>query len=147
MKNALFLVLILIVGCNQYIPNYKKMQKLEEINHINDFKWINRVLIVKNQNFLLEQIIINEKKIFERDLIIIVLKNNDAYLKNNILSDNFYKSLKKKLKYIDNIHGAVLIGLDGKMKKNYKKDTDLNMIFSDIDKMPMRINEMRKNNY
>ena len=145
-KNALFLVLILILGCNQYIPNYKKMQKLEEINHINDFKWINRVLIVKKQNFLLQQIQINEKKIFERDIIIIVIKDNGAYLKNNILSENFYKSLNKKLKYVDYINQAILIGLDGKVKKTYKGDTDFDEIFSDIDKMPMRINEM-KNNY
>ena len=51
------------------------------------------------------------------------------------------------MKYIDNIHEAILIGLDGKIKKIYKKDTDLNIIFSDIDKMPMRINEMKNNSY
>ena len=142
-----FLVLILMMGCNQYLPNYKKIEKLEKINHINDFKWINRVLIVKNQNFLLQQIQINEKKIFERDIIIIVIKDSSAYLKNNILSENFYKSLNKKLKYVDYINQAILIGLDGKVKKTYKEDTDFYEIFSDIDKMPMRINEMKKNNY
>ncbi|OUX36920.1 MAG: hypothetical protein CBE33_04600 [Candidatus Pelagibacter sp. TMED273] len=141
-----FLVLILMMGCNQHLPNYKKLEKLEKINHINDFKWINRVLIVKKQNFLLQQIQINEKKIFERDIIIIVIKDNGAYLKNNILSENFYKSLNKKLKYVDYINQAILIGLDGKVKKTYKGDTDFDEIFSDIDKMPMRINEM-KNNY
>ena len=145
-KNYLFF-LVLIFGCNQYLPNIKKMEKLENINHINDFKWINRVLIVKNQNFLVEQIQINEKKIFERDIIIIVIKDSSAYLKNNILSENFYKSLNKKLKYVDYINQAILIGLDGKVKKTYNEDTDFYEIFSDIDKMPMRINEMKKNNY
>ena len=58
----------------------------------------------------------------------------------------FINPWKNKLKHINNIHDGVLIGLDGKIKKIYKKDTDLNMIFSDIDKMPMRINKM-KNNY
>ena len=146
-KNYLFfLFLILIIGCNQYLPNHTKMKKTEKINHINDFKWINRVLIVKKQNFLLQQIQIKEKKIFERDIIIIVIKDNGAYLKNNILSENFYKSLNKKLKYVDYINQAILIGLDGKVKKTYKGDTDFDEIFSDIDKMPMRINEM-KNNY
>lgn len=146
-KNYLFfLFLILIIGCNQYLPNYTKMEKLEKINHINDFKWINRVLVLKSESFLIEKIKINEKKIFERDIIIIVIADESAYIKNNVLSDNFYKSLKKRLKYIDSIHEAILIGLDGKIKKTYNKDTDLNMIFSDIDKMPIRINEMKKNN-
>ena len=144
-KNYFFLVLILIIGCNQYLPNYKKMEKLEKINNINDFKWINRVLILKSQSFLIKQIKINEKKILERDIIIIVIKDKTAYIKNSVLSDVFYKSLKKKLKHINNIHDGVLIGLDGKIKKIYKKDTDLNMIFSDIDKMPMRINKMKDN--
>ena len=61
-KNYFFLVLILIIGCNQYLPNYKKMEKLEKINNINDFKWINRVLVLKSQSFLIKQIKINEKK-------------------------------------------------------------------------------------
>ena len=122
------------------------MEKSEKINHINDFKWINRVLVLRSESFLKEQIKINEKKIFERDVIIIVTIDESAYIKNTVLSDNFYKSLKKKLKSIDSIHQAILIGLDGKIKKIYNKDTDLNMIFSDIDKMPIRINEMKKNN-
>ena len=62
-KNYLFfLFLILIIGCNQYLPNYTKMEKLEKINHINDFKWINRVLVLKSESFLIEKIKINEKK-------------------------------------------------------------------------------------
>ena len=144
-KNYLFLVLILMIGCNQYLSNYKKMAKSEKINNINDFKWINRVLVLKSQSFLIEQIKINEKRILERDVIIIVIKDKIAYINNNVLSDIFYKSLGKKMKHIDNIHEGVLIGLDGKIKKVYKKDTDFNMIFSDIDKMPMRINEMKSN--
>ena len=38
------------------------MEKLEKINHINDFKWINRVLVLKSESFLIEKIKINEKK-------------------------------------------------------------------------------------
>ncbi|OUT42770.1 MAG: hypothetical protein CBB66_00500 [bacterium TMED6] len=145
-KNYLFfLFLILIIGCNQYLPNHTKMKKTEKINHINDFKWINRVLVLKSESFLIEQIKINEKKISKRDIIIVTIDEN-TYIKKNVLSDNFYKSLKKKLKSIDSTYEAILIGLDGKIKKIYNKDIDLNTIFSDIDKMPMRINEMKKNN-
>ena len=86
-----------------------------------------------------------EKKIAELIEINQKLSNDNTRIKNSILSDVFYKSLKKKLKHINNIHDGVLIGLDGKIKKIYKKDTDLNMIFSDIDKMPMRINKMKDN--
>jgi len=147
-KNYFFLFLILIIGCNQYPQNYKKMEKIVKINHINDFKWINRLLIIKNQNQkkLFTQMKTNEKKLFERDIIIIVIIDENAYIENNILPYNFYKSLKNKLNKIDNIYKTILIGRDGKIKKTYKIDIDLNVIFSDIDKMPMRINEM-KNKY
>ena len=146
MKNFLFLPLIFMIACNQFSPNLKNMEKLEEINDIKDFKWISRVLLVKNQNSLLEQIKENEKNILERDLIIIVIKDNSAHLKNNVLPDYFYNSLKRKLQHMDSKNELVLIGLDGKVKKVYNKDTNLNMIFSDIDKMPMRINEIKNNN-
>ncbi len=123
------------------------MEKLEKINDIKDFKWINRVLLVKNQNSLLEQMKNNQKSILERDLIILVIKDNSAHLNNDVLSDYFYNSLKKKLQYMDSINELVLVGLDGNVKKVYKKDTDLNMIFSDIDKMPMRINQTKNNKF
>tara|TARA_B100001989_G_C24543307_1_gene468983 strand:+ start:441 stop:812 length:372 start_codon:yes stop_codon:yes gene_type:complete len=123
------------------------MENLEKVNHIKDFKWINRVLIVKNQNSILEQIKENEKNILERDLIIILIKDNSAHVKNYILSDYFYNSLDGKLQYINNVNELILIGLDGRVKKVYKKGTDLSAIFSDIDKMPMRINEIKNNNF
>ena len=147
MNFFLFIPLIFMIACNQYSSNSKNMEKFEEINDIKDFKWISRVLLVKNQNSTLEQIKENEKNILERDLIIIVIKDNSAHLKNNILSDYFYSSLDGKLQYMDSINELVLIGLDGMVKKVYKKDTDLSVIFSDIDKMPMRINETKNNNF
>ena len=147
MNFFLFIPLIFTIACNQYSANSKNMEKLEEINDIKDFKWISRVLLVKNQNSSLEQIKENEKNILERDLIIIVIKDNSAHLKNNVLSDHFYSSLDGKLQYMNSINELVLIGLDGMVKKIYKKDTDLSVIFSDIDKMPMRINETKSNNF
>ena len=87
-----------------------------------------------------------KKKLFERDIITIVIIDENAYIENNILPYNFYKSLENKLNKIDNVYETILIGRDGKIKKTYKIDIDLNVIFSDIDKMPMRINEM-KNKY
>ena len=123
------------------------MENLEKVNHIKDFKWINRVLIVKNQNSILEQIKENEKNILKRNLIIILIKDDSAHVKNYILSDYFYNSLDGKLQYMDSVNELLLIGLDGRVKKVYKKDTDLSAIFSDIDKMPMRINEIKNNNF
>ena len=122
------------------------MENLEKVNHIKDFKWINRVLIVKNQNSILEQIKENEKNILKRNLIIILIKDDSAHVKNYILSDYFYNSLDEKLQYMDSANEIILIGLDGRVKKVYEKDTDLSVIFLDIDKMPMRINEIKNNN-
>ena len=90
--------------------------------------------------------IINHK---DRDKRINFKKINavDFSFKNNVLSDYFYSSLNGKLQYMDSVNELLLIGLDGRVKKVYKKDTDLSAIFSDIDKMPMRINEIKNNNF
>ena len=59
----LFLILTFLIGCSQSPNNhknsyYKKMEKLKYINHVNDFKWKNRLLVIrnKNQKLLFEQI-------------------------------------------------------------------------------------------
>ena len=50
------------------------------------------------------------------------------------------------MKHLDHSYETILFGLDGKIKK-YMKNIDLNEIFWDIDKMPMRMNEIKRNNY
>ena len=150
-KDYFFLVLIFILGCNQYPKNYKteRMIRLDKLEHINDFKWYNRVLIInnKNQKNLLKQVKNSKKKLYNRDIIIIILKEKNAYINDKVLSEKFYKTLKKKIRHLDNSYKTILIGRDGKIKKIYKKNIDLNRVFLDIDKMPMRINEMKNDIY
>ena len=150
----IFLVLIFMLGCNQYSTSsknklyLKKMKELDQFEHIDDFKWMNRVLVIKNKNqkLLFEQIKNNKTKLYDRDIVIIILNDKNAYIKNKVLSKIFYKSLKKKMKDLDDVYETILLGRDGKIKKIYPKNIDLDIIFADIDKMPMRINEMKKNN-
>ena len=146
----LFLILTFLVGCSQNPNNhknsyYKKMEKLKYINHVNDFKWKNRLLVIrnKNQKLLFEQIKKNKNKLIERDIAIIVLKGNNAFIKNNLLPEKFFKSLNKKIKHLDSSYEIILFGLDGKIKKIYEKNIDLNKVFLDIDKMPMRKYEIK----
>ena len=150
----LFLILTFLIGCSQSPNNhknsyYKKMEKLKYINHVNDFKWKNRLLVIrnKNQKFLFEQIKKNKNKLIDRDIAVVVIKDNNAFIKNNLLSEKFFKSLNKKMKHLDSSYETILFGLDGKIKKIYEKNIDLNEIFFDIDKMPMRMNEIKRNNY
>ena len=125
------------------------MIRLDKLEHINDFKWYNRVLIInnKNQKNLLKQVKNSKKKLYNRDIIIIILKEKNAYINDKVLSEKFYKTLKKKIRHLDNSYKTILIGRDGKIKKIYKKNIDLNRVFLDIDKMPMRINEMKNDIY
>ena len=52
----------------------------------------------------------------------------------------------QKKDFPEEVH-LILIGKDGQIKNLYTKNTNLNEIFSDVDKMPMRMNEMlRKTN-
>ena len=54
----------------------------------------------------------------------------------------FSRSLFKTIRKANSEHHLLLIGKDGKIKNSYPFEIDLNIIFSDIDRMPMRKYEM-----
>ena len=63
----------------------------------------------------------------------------------NQMSKRFSQSILKKVKNIPQQVYFVLIGKDGRIKNLFSKNTGMNEIFSVVDKMPMRINEMKRN--
>ena len=59
---------------------------------------------------------------------------------------SFLIQLKKKIKNINPYRRLILIGKDGGVKNSYLFETELEKIFYDVDKMPMRRYEVKKRN-
>ena len=121
------------------------LNSIETMNDINELKWNSRVLVIKNDkknNFSLR---INSLKqeFDERDVVLVYVKEQNTFIHNKKMSKKFTQSLLKMIKNIDDKQNLILIGKDGKIKKSYSSINELEKIFSDVDKMPMRMYEMQ----
>ena len=132
----MYLKVILLFMVN-LISGYK-------LNSIDDFKWKNRLFIIKDDaktNFLIKRDYL-KKEFDERDIVIISVRGNSTFINSDKMSKYFTESLFKKIKTINIRQYFILIGKDGQIKNYYNLDTKVQKIFSDIDKMPMRRYEM-----
>ena len=118
---------------------------IRETNHINDLKWKNRVLIIKNHNKInfSEKINSFEKELYQRDFVIVHMKEDYAFIDDSKMPEKFTKSIVKKIKNISFSKCIILIGKDGQIKNTYPLEISIEKIFSDVDRMPMRRYEMK----
>ena len=123
------------------------LDSLKSINHLSDLKWKNRVLVVvTNEKEEIKDLITNHNnELNEREFVVIQLDDEKAFIDYTQMSKRFSKSILKKVKNISQEVYFVLIGKDGRIKNLFSKNTGMNEIFSEVDKMPMRINEMKRN--
>ena len=119
---------------------------MENINHINDLKWNHRVLVVNNNEEidLSSKINLFKKEFDERDFIIIFTDGQSSFLNNRKMSNYFTRSVLKKNKNFESSNYLFLIGKDGDLKNSYSSEIQIERIFSDVDKMPMRKFEVLK---
>ena len=119
---------------------------MENINHINDLKWNHRVLVVKNNEEIdfSSKINLFKKEFGERDFIIIFTDGQSSFLNNRKMSNYFTRSVLKKIKNFNSSNYLFLIGKDGDLKNSYSSEIQIERIFSDVDKMPMRKFEVLK---
>ena len=117
---------------------------IDQLNHITDLKWKNRILVIRDNDKIDFSININAyiEKFNERDFIIVLAKNQNTFIQNKIMSVNFSNSIYKKIQNIDSKQYFILIGKDGQVKESYTSEVKIEKIFSDVDKMPMRKYEM-----
>ena len=125
-----------------------KLIAADQIGHLNDLKWKKRIIIIADdENFNFKKRIKNyRKEIEEREISIIFFNKNIAYLDNKIISKKFSNSVGNKIKNKNPYHRLILIGKDGGVKNSYLFETELEKIFYDVDKMPMRKYEVKKRN-
>ena len=135
----MFISFILLIFLN--------LDSLKSINHLSDLKWKNRVLVVvTNEKEEIKDLIkIHNIELNEREFVVIQLDDEKAFIDYTQMSKRFSKSILKKVKNIPQEVYFVLIGKDGRIKNLFSKNTGMNEIFSEVDKMPMRINEMKRN--
>ena len=119
---------------------------LENIDHINDLKWKNRVLVIECDEDIDFSTKINlfKSEFDERDFIIIYINEQNSFINNRRMSNYFTRSVLKKIKSFESKSCFYLIGKDGQVKNAYSSLIEIEKIFSDVDKMPMRKFEVRK---
>ena len=125
-----------------------KLITANQIGHLSDLKWKKRIVIISDdENFSFNKRIKKyQKEIEEREISIIFFNKNIAYLDNKIISKKFSNSVGNKIKNKNPNHRLILIGKDGGVKNSYLFETELEKIFYDVDKMPMRRYEVKKRN-
>lgn len=115
-----------------------------ELSSLASLEWKNRIVIVHDQANVSENLATlkqNDFEIVDRKIIWFVM--SDKKLQTNYpgeLGNDLSKNIIKK--YDIKPYQVVLIGYDGGLKARYNS-LDLKAIFSAIDSMPMRIQEMR----
>ena len=121
---------------------------IDRIEHISDFKWNNRLLVIINDGKIdIEKKISRYKtEFFERDMVIVEVDEKNVFIDHKKMSKRFSRSLFKTIRKANSEDHLLLIGKDGKIKNSYPFEIDLNIIFSDVDRMPMRKYEMGKQN-
>ena len=122
-------------------PNKSKIN-----DHLKDLKWKNRVLVVvTNDKEEINGIIkIHNIELTEREFVIIQFDGENSFIDDKLMSKRFSYSLNKKVKDLPKEVHLILIGKDGEIKNFYTKNISLKETFSEVDKMPMRMNEMRR---
>lgn len=117
---------------------------VDELNDLTQLRWKNRLLIIwsqqpqKDYNQMLAQF---REQINERDMAIFMISQSDLvkYPKQKI-STHFLDKLHKQFPREKGRY--FLIGKDGGLK-SYGEVLDLASIFSEIDRMPMRRQEIK----
>ena len=116
------------------------------------FEWKNRVLVIsgtesKYQNQL-DYLKVNKNEFINRDMVVILINKDGSKISQDGLK-NFKSvdyestsSIKKRFGFED--FSLILIGKDGEVKYRINEPVKINKIFELIDKMPMRMQEIKE---
>ena len=116
------------------------------VNHLRDLKWQKRVLVVNTSDRIeiKKLTAFYNEELKDRDFLVIQLNGQEAFCDDKKMSKRFTKSLLKKIKNFDQGFYFILLGKDGGVKNVLSKGTEMRTIFDQVDRMPMRMNEVRK---
>jgi hypothetical protein len=129
-----------------------------QVNHemfnLKNFEWEKRVLIIGGQSSKfksqLDQINFESKEFIDRDLVIILLEEDNSRISydglNTIKTIDYDSTLSIRNKYDFKNFKLLLIGKDGGEKYNSNDPININVIYELIDGMPMRKQEIKERN-
>ena len=142
---------VILLSCGQ--REVEEMSKNGELNQINldGYRWKNRLVLIfapssKDGSYLEQKSEFEGKadELEDRDIIMIeLLKAGISMMDDVPLADNQQLLLRKKFQVIDDFV-FILIGKDGTVKRRTKQPVLCDELFSLIDSMPMRKEEMRR---
>lgn len=120
-----------------------------QLSSLENLRWQYRIIVINNvthSDDVINQLITQETQINERDIVWCVLDNNNIVSNYSVGDSNAFVLDfidKTRLHYRLSSQQVILIGKDGGVKSR-DSAFDLDKIFADIDVMPMRRNEMRR---
>ena len=129
-------------------------QENQEMFNLKNFELENRVLIIgghgskfKSQ---LDQINFEDKEFIDRNLVIILLEEDNSKISydglKTIKTIDYDSTLSIRNKYDFKNFKLLLIGKDGGEKYNSNEPVNINVIYELIDAMPMRKQEIEERN-
>ena len=119
---------------------------------LSQFQWKNRLLFLFAPNrshplfdALQKSLSIEQAEVADRDLVIFeILESGPSRMDMTDLDPQVTQSLRDRFEVPRGRFAIILVGKDGGIKLNRQEQTRLEDIFSLIDSMPMRREEMRQ---
>ena len=120
---------------------------------VTQFQWKNRLLFLFAPDSchpffetLGAEINAQEAEVKDRDLVVFkALEREPSRMGDTLLDKEAADAIRKRFAAAPNRFTVILVGKDGGIKLKRNEQTDLRQIFTLIDSMPMRQNEMRQN--
>ncbi|MBM6550756.1 DUF4174 domain-containing protein [Marinomonas ostreistagni] len=117
----------------------------ETLTSLQDLRWENRIIVAnagQDSTKLTDLFSQASDAIIDRDVVWLVLSDNDIQTNyQGAISPSLLSRVKSQYQLNDN--EVILIGKDGGLKERIS-GLDLERLFNDIDRMPMRIREMQQ---
>jgi len=117
--------------------------------NLDDYRWQNRLLFLfapdaKDEDYIkqLEALDANKRGLGERDLILFRVVGKEAQQDTFTLAAGSADSLRKKFE-VTGTFTLILVGKDGGVKRREETTVAVDDLFTQIDSMPMRQQEMR----
>jgi hypothetical protein len=141
---AMLMVTVLSIGSSRNAPAISL--------NLTQFQWKNRLLFLfapnRNHPFfgsLRRALVAQQAEVADRDLVIFeILESGSSTMNATHLDPQTAQSLREKFELRQGEFTVILIGKDGGVKLNRQDPIQLEDIFSLIDAMPMRREEMRQ---
>ena len=121
---------------------------------LSQYKWKNRLLFVfaphSNHPSLIDlrdDISVQRKEILDRDLIVFqIYETGPSFKDMSEIDHEMADELRRNFRVAPGLLTVILVGKDGGVKLRRNEQVNLNEIFILIDGMPMRREEMRRQN-